>query len=110
MIAKHPKPIAEQLNKRYGSLLLDPTKLKFIDRMVADSRDVALNHTAGLSLPQQCQMALFSLFALLDDGDVYKNRCQAIVHRRFEKLLEGLEISAEDDPCRVGYYAELDLE
>ena len=44
-----------------------PTKLKFIDRMVADSRAVALNHTAGLSLPQQVQMTLFSLFALLDE-------------------------------------------
>ena len=40
--------------------------------MVADSRDVALNHTAGLSLPQQVQMTLFSLFALLDDDDAYK--------------------------------------
>ena len=27
-----------------------------IDRIVADSRDVALNHTAGLSLPQQVMM------------------------------------------------------
>jgi len=53
MIRKHPKPITDQLNKRYGSLTLEPAKLKFIDRMVADSRDVCLNHTAGLSLPQQ---------------------------------------------------------
>ena len=50
-------------------ITLQPEKLKFIDRMVADSRQVALNHTAGLSLPQQVQMALFSLFALLDTDD-----------------------------------------
>jgi hypothetical protein len=47
------------------------TPLRFIDRIVADSRDVALNHTAGLSLPQQVQMTLFSLFALLDRDDAY---------------------------------------
>ena len=40
--------------------------MKFVDRMVADSRRVALNHTAGLSLPQQVQMALFALFCLVD--------------------------------------------
>ena len=105
-----PKTEKEALHRRYRSLTPDPGAMKFIDRMVADSRDVALNHTAGLSLPQQAQMALFSLFALLDENDTYKKRCQEIVHRRWKKLLEGLGISAEDDPCRVGYYAELDLE
>ena len=35
--------------------------MKFIDRIVADSRDVGLNHSAGLSLPQQVMMSLFSL-------------------------------------------------
>src|SRR6201997_1199652 len=49
------------LDKRYGALTLDPRKIKFIDRIVADSRDVALNHTSGLSLPQQVMMSLFSL-------------------------------------------------
>ena len=56
--------------------VVDPDGLKFIDRMVADSRDVALNHTAGLSLPQQVQMTLFSLFALLDEDDSYLQRCR----------------------------------
>ena len=32
-----------------GALTLEPREIKFIDRIVADSRDVALNHTAGLS-------------------------------------------------------------
>ncbi len=61
MIAKHPEPIKKLLDKRYGGLTLEPRKLAFIDRIVADSRDVALNHTAGLSLPQQVMMTLFSL-------------------------------------------------
>ena len=49
------------LDKRYGPITLEPRKLKFIDRIVADSRDIGLNHTAGLSLPQQVMMTMFSL-------------------------------------------------
>src|SRR6516225_8442719 len=61
MIAKLPDAAVKALDKRYGPLTLEPRKLKLIDRIVADSRDVALNHTAGLSLPQQVMMSLFSL-------------------------------------------------
>ena len=72
-IAKLPEAVRRELNTRYGALTLHPEDItQFIDRMVADSRCVALNHTAGLSLPQQIQMTLFSLFALLDRGDRYK--------------------------------------
>ena len=60
-----PKTTKTALDRRYGSLLPDVSSLKFIDRLVADSRTVALNHTAGLSTPQQVQMVLFSLFALM---------------------------------------------
>src|SRR2546428_4304670 len=49
MIAKLPDTELKALDKRYGALTLEPRKVKFIDRIVADSRDVALNHTAGLS-------------------------------------------------------------
>jgi aspartate 4-decarboxylase len=98
-----------ELHERYSSLTPDPSGLKMIDRLVADSRDVALNHTAGLSLPQQLQMMLFSLFALLDERDEYKLRARGIVRERWQKLLEGLGITAPDDPLRVGYYADLDL-
>src|SRR6059058_2160635 len=67
MIAAHPEPIKKLLDKRYGGLTLEPRKLAFIDRIVADSRDIALNHTAGLSLPQQVMMTLFSLSELMDE-------------------------------------------
>ena len=55
-----------ELNERYKHLCQNPTELSFMDRLVADSRQVALNHTAGLSTPQQVRMAFFSLFALID--------------------------------------------
>jgi aspartate 4-decarboxylase len=105
-----PKRDQTALRKRYGSISLEPDKIKFVDRLVADSRDVALNHTAGLSTPQQVQMAFFSLFTLLDPGDSYTKRCREIVHERFKKLVEGLGVKIPEDPHRVGYYAELDLE
>jgi len=48
-----PKDVKKELHHRYESITTEPDKLKFIDRLVADSRTVALNHTAGLSTPQQ---------------------------------------------------------
>src|SRR6185503_13939213 len=78
MIAKHPEPIKKLLDKRYGGLTLEPRKLAFIDRIVADSRDVALNHTAGLSLPQQVMMSIFSLGELMDEKKAYQKACIGI--------------------------------
>jgi aspartate 4-decarboxylase len=109
MLAKLSAKDRAALNHRYSSITLAPAKLKFIDRMVADSRQVALNHTAGLSLPQQIQMALFSLFALLDTANSYKTLCQLIVRRRFKALLEGLGIELPPDEDRASYYVELDI-
>ena len=104
-------PLKEQaaLNKRYGTLTLNPQKLKFIDRMVADSRSVALNHTAGLSTPQQVQMTLFSLFALMDETGAYKKLSQQIVRDRMQALWRGMGVDLPDDPLRADYYTTLDL-
>jgi len=108
-IANLPEAARRELNTRYGPLTLHPEKLKFIDRMVADSRCVALNHTAGLSLPQQVQMTLFSLFALLDKDDHYKKLTQAIVQRRMKALWNGMNLPLPADPLRADYYATLDI-
>jgi aspartate 4-decarboxylase len=109
MLAKLPAKERAALNRRYSSISLAPEKLKFIDRMVADSRQVALNHTAGLSLPQQIQMVLFSLFALLDTANSYKTLCQLVVRRRYKALWDGLGLPAPIDEDRASYYAELDV-
>ena len=108
-IAKLPEGIRRELNTRYGPLTLHPEEIKFIDRMVADSRCVALNHTAGLSLPQQVQMTLFSLFALLDKGDRYKKLTKEIVQRRLQALWAGMNLPLPPDPMRADYYATLDI-
>src|SRR5438128_5601665 len=82
MIAGLPDEHVKALDKRYGPLTLEPRKMKFIDRIVADSRDVGLNHTAGLSLPQQVMMSMFSLCELMDAKKVYQKACKEIVHKR----------------------------
>jgi len=109
LLAKLPAKDRAVLNRRYSSITLAPEKLRFIDRMVADSRQVALNHTAGLSTPQQIQMALFSLFALLDTEDSYKTLCGLIVRRRLKALFDGLGLTPPVDEHRASYYVELDL-
>jgi aspartate 4-decarboxylase len=79
--------------------------------MVADSRSVALNHTAGLSLPQQVQMTFFALTHLLDEKDAYKRLTMRICHQRRDLLWRGLGLPLPpDDPQRAWYYVELDLE
>lgn len=97
------------LNERYSTIALHPGELRFIDRLVADSRQVALNHTAGLSTPQQAQMALFALQGLLDNGDEYKHICQSIIARRMNALVKGMGVRLTRDPYSAHYYAELDL-
>ena len=108
-ISRLPKEKREALNRRYATLTLHPEKLKFIDRMVADSRQIALNHTAGLSLPQQMQMSLFAAFALLDKENSYKQKMQEIIRRRLQALWDNTGFTLVEDPLRVGYYTEIDM-
>lgn len=109
MIAELPRKQKADLSRRYGSLSTDPEKIKFIDRMVADSRQVALNHTAGLSLPQQMQMSLMASFALLDKEDNYKHKMQEIISKRLQALWDNTGFKLIKDPLRVGYYSEIDM-
>lgn len=78
--------------------------LKFIERLVADSRAVVLNHTAGLSTPQQVQMALFSLFALMDEADEYKHTLKQLIRRREATLYRELGTPPQRDENAVDYY------
>lgn len=109
LISELPSEKKEMVNKRYESLSTDPEKIPFIDRIVADSRQVALNHTAGLSTPQQVQMAFFSAFSLVDKENTYKNQTIAICHRRQRLLFEGLDLPIKENPYDASYYAEFDL-
>ncbi len=109
LLRRLPNETVERLNQRYRSLSQHPAQLRFIDRMVADSRQVALNHTAGLSTPQQVQMALFAAFSLLDKDNRYKQATRDICHRRMKRLYDGLGLPWPNLPLCADYYTEFDL-
>jgi aspartate 4-decarboxylase len=110
MIAKLPAEHVKALDKRYGPITLEPRKLKFIDRIVADSRDIGLNHTAGLSLPQQVMMTMFSLYELMDAKKDYQKACMEIVHRRARAMIEGMGLEVPANPNFDAYYGLIDFE
>ncbi|QGU94676.1 aspartate 4-decarboxylase [Clostridium bovifaecis] len=104
-----PENLKEELRQRYEGVSTTPDEIPFIDRIVADSRQVALNHTAGLSTPQQVQMAFFCVFALLDKENDYKKLTIDICHRRQRLLFEGLGLELRKDIYDAAYYTEFDL-
>ncbi len=108
-IAALPEDKKADLARRYGSLSTDPSSIRFIDRMVADSRLVALNHTAGLSTPQQIQMTLMAAFSLLPQGVPYKAKMREIITERLEALWQNTGFTLVVDPLRAGYYSEIDI-
>ena len=109
MIAALPGETRVGLRQRYSTVVLEPDKMKLIDRMVADSRSVALHHTAGLSTPQQVMMTLFSLYCLLDKENVYKKVAQYIVAHRFTTLYDALGMPAPENKYDAHYYTTIDV-
>ncbi len=100
----------KELLERYAIMTPEPQKLKFIDRLVADSRVVALNHTAGLSLPCQLQMALFSLHCLVDLYENYKNACKKLIRSRYDLLYSSLGLDVPElDENVVDYYTLINI-
>jgi len=111
LIKALPEETQQKLDRRYSTLRLEPRLIKFIDRIVADSRDVALNHTAGLSLPQQVQMTLFSLVELMDERKTYQAACMAIVDKRVQSTIKNLGIELKNEtPYFDRYYGLIDFE
>ena len=109
LLASEPEIQRKDLFERYRSLSPDPSAIRFIDRLVADSRSVALNHTAGLSTPQQIQMDMFALMCLVDKENNYKKAMQDMIERRLESLWKSAGLTLVKDSDRVGYYSEIDI-
>ncbi|MGE5630430.1 MAG: aspartate 4-decarboxylase [Caulobacteraceae bacterium] len=109
LLKEMPADKKDELKKRYAGITTHAEEIPFIDRIVADSRQVALNHTAGLSTPQQVQMAFFSIFALLDKENRYKQLTRDICRRRQKLLFDGLGLDLRGDPYDAAYYTEFDL-
>jgi len=108
-IKELPAEDRKALHKRYSTVELDPDNMKLIDRMVADSRSVALHHTAGLSTPQQIMMTLFSLYCLVDKKNDYKKEAQSIVKKRFETLYKAANIPCPEHELDARYYTTINI-
>ena len=102
--------LKNSINKRYKDMSMNPSDISFMDRIVADSRCVALNHTAGLSTPQQVQMAFFSAFALIDIQNNYKSLNINICNKRQEILYKALELPYIENKNNAAYYTQFDIE
>lgn len=109
LINELPDDLKASVNKRYSDMSLNPDKISFMDRIVADSRMVALNHTAGLSTPQQVQMAFFSAFALIDKDDNYKGVNISICKRRQKLFYDALGVELIEDKNDASYYVIFDI-
>ncbi|WP_092925298.1 aspartate 4-decarboxylase [Romboutsia hominis] len=109
LINELPYSIRKRTNKRYADMNTNPEEVPFIDRLVADSRQVALNHTAGLSTPQQVQMAFLSLVSLMDNDDSYKNLTIDICRTRKKLLFDSLGMDLEFDKNDASYYTQFDV-
>lgn len=109
LINELPDDLKASVNKRYSDMSLNPDKISFMDRIVADSRMVALNHTAGLSTPQQVQMAFFSAFALIDKEDNYKGVNISICKRRQRLFYDALGVELIENKNDASYYVIFDI-
>ena len=109
LIKELPYSIRKRTNRRYADMNPIPENVPFIDRIVADSRQVALNHTAGLSTPQEVQMAFFSAFTLIDKQNEYKHKTMEICQTRKKLLFNSLGLEMVNDPNDACYYTQLDL-
>jgi len=110
MISALPDDKKKELHERYVTISRDPDSIKLIDRLVADSRTVALNHTAGLSTPQQVMMVLFSLQELLDlESRLYRKEVQEVVKERYNILYSALGEPTVKLACYARYYTTIDI-
>lgn len=109
LIKELPYSIRKRTMRRYADLNPVPENVPFIDRIVADSRQVSLNHTAGLSTPQQVQMAFFSAFTLIDKENNYKDKTINICKTRKKLLFDSLDIGINENENDASYYTQIDL-
>lgn len=109
IIAKRTKEdpkVKAEFEKRYSTVVTEPLKMKFIDRMVADSRSVALYHVAGLSTPMQVQMTLFALTSLIYAGqkDPYIEASKKVVKERYDLFWKSIGIDSVDESKENAVY------
>lgn len=110
LIRRLPKEKRDDLIHDYSIVSKDPENFPFIERICADSRNIGLYHTSGLSTPQQVFMALMSLTHLITKGkDPYFELSRELVSHRYKDLYEALGMPEDNGKLNAKYYALIDI-
>ncbi|MBN2676125.1 MAG: bifunctional aspartate transaminase/aspartate 4-decarboxylase [Alphaproteobacteria bacterium] len=106
---KLPTHQREAIKMRYTKTEDGKRCPKVIDRLLADSRDTVLTHTAGLSGPQRAMLVIASLYDLYDAKGRYQSTLIDELKRRWDSFYSGLGLDAPVDPNLSHYYAFIDI-
>lgn len=110
LIKKLPKEKLKDLDYDYSIISPDVDNLPFVERVCADSRNIGLYHTSGLSTPQQVLMALMSLTHLVhEEKDPYFESSKNIISTRYNNLFDTLDISGDNNRLNAKYYTLINV-
>ncbi len=100
----------DYLRGEYSIVTSEPENMKFVDRIVADSRSIGLYHTSGLSTPSQIFMDILSLTNLVyGEEDPYIRKANETVIERYTALMEALGLEKEHTSLNACYYTLVDV-
>lgn len=100
----------DSVNDRYRMMSSHPQSIKFIDRLLIDSRQVAESHTAGLGTPQQVFMCLCAVYDLIDTGRKYNTTIKILLNNRMDELLCPIDYKVDASDRNSNYYALIDIQ
>ena len=103
------KNAPEDVNSRYKIMTSNPERLKLMDRIVMDSRQVVGFDVAGMATPSQVLMCLFAAQELLDKKSSYATNVKLLLSERLYQLGEGLENPVFSDTLSSDCMVLLDL-
>jgi len=93
LLAEKAAEAKERMRLRYHAASADVEAMPFVQRLLADSREVALHNIAGLATPDQVQMTLFELAFLMPEGAHYVEGARAKLLSRLTALYDGLGLT-----------------
>lgn len=109
MIHDLPPKDQKALARRYDTVSIAPKKLTFMERLVDDSRQVAMAHVGGLSTPQQVLIGLFLYYNLSDRTHRYQQEIRSELRERITTLYSELKSDPDITPEATNYYSMLNI-
>ncbi len=109
LLRELPKKYKKILKYRYSFITNKENSFSFTERIVADSRQVTLNHVSGLSTPQQVLISLFLFYSKTKYFKIYDQNVKNMLFRRSKALLEPLKLKVDNSDKNTNYYVLLDI-